>query len=81
MLRNALVAATLTVGLIAAPTASAQPKFCDSPKHNIYIHACAKGDGGLGPMASYRDADGKVHYLRQKDLDKLNAEKKRRGEI
>jgi hypothetical protein len=78
MVRTALITATLAVGLIAAPTASAQPKFCDSPQHDIYIHACARGDGGLGPMMGYRGKDGNMHFMRQKDYDKMVAENKRK---
>jgi hypothetical protein len=78
MVRTALITATLAAGLMAAPMANAQPKFCDSPQHNIYIHACASGDGGLGPMMGYQDSSGKPHFMRQKDYDKMVAENKRK---
>lgn len=79
MLRTvvAVVAAICAAGLIGTPAANAAPKFCDSPRHNIYIHACAGGDGGPGPMMGYKDTNGKWHFMRQKDYDQMLRDQRR----
>ena len=81
MLRTmvAATAAICTIGLIGAPVASAGPKFCGNHgtgNGKIYKTACGAGDGGAGPMTAYKDTDGKWRFMRQKDFDKLAAEKR-----
>lgn len=71
MLRLIIAAVGITAAIIAAPTAAAQPKFCDGSGH--YITACAVGGGGGGPSIWYKDKSGKFTSIKESDVYKHHA--------
>ena len=73
MLRTliAAVAAICTIGLIGAPVAAAQPKFCENHgtgSGQIYIHACATGPGSGGSTMMVKDYRGRWVKVKQQDV-------------
>ncbi|MGY4646524.1 hypothetical protein [Mycobacterium sp. URHB0021] len=85
MIRTAIVAAGVTVGIVLTP-GSAAANMCD--KHGtgpgqIYIHACATGNGGAGPLvAVWHEETGNYRIMRQSavaDWKKKIEEERRRA--
>lgn len=72
MLRTlgATIAAICTIGLIGAPTATADICANHGTGHGqIYKTACGSGNGGPGAMMGYKDADGNWHHVRRSEFD------------
>jgi hypothetical protein len=73
MLRTivAAIAAICTIGLIGAPLASAQPKFCENHgtgAGQTYIHACATGPGNGGSSIMIKNAEGNYVKVKHQDV-------------
>jgi hypothetical protein len=71
MIAGAVIAAGLGAGVLAAAS-PAQADICD--KHNageIYVHACAHGHGGAGPMVRwFNEETGRYEYGHKGDEPK-----------
>lgn len=73
MLRTLIVSGAVAAGLILAPGIS-QAKVCDNHgtgPGQMYVTACANGDGGSGPNMRYWDREaGKYKFDHRDNMPK-----------